>query len=44
MRHSVECGPRPDVMASLLNIGGPLCSTLQRLADAHYTGVLEIAK
>jgi len=26
----------PNVMAALQNIGGALCSMLQRLADAHY--------
>jgi len=26
----------PNVMASLSNIGGALCSTPQSLADAHY--------
>jgi len=26
----------PDVMATLLNIGGALCSMPQSLADAHY--------
>jgi len=26
----------PNVMAALSNIGGALCSTPQRLADAHY--------
>jgi len=26
----------PNVMAALPNIGGALCSTPQRLADAHY--------
>jgi len=26
----------PNVMATLLNIGGALCSTPQSLADAHY--------
>jgi len=29
----------PNVMAALPNIGGALCSTLQSLAEAHYTGV-----
>jgi len=33
---SLECGPMPNVMAALPNIGGTLCSTLQSLADAHY--------
>jgi len=32
----LECGPMPNVMAALPNIGGGLCSTLQSLADAHY--------
>jgi len=25
-----------NVMAALLNIGGAICSTPQKLADAHY--------
>jgi len=32
----LECGPMLNVMATLLNIGGALCSTPQSLADAHY--------
>jgi len=32
----LECGPMPNLMASLPNIGGALCSTPQSLADAHY--------
>jgi len=32
----LECGPMPNVMAALLNIGGVLCSTPQSLVDAHY--------
>ena len=32
----LECGPMPNVMVALPNIGGALCSTPQRLADAHY--------
>ena len=32
----LECGPMPNVMAALPNIGGALCSTPQRFADAHY--------
>jgi len=31
-----ECGPVPNVMAALPNIGGALCSTPQSLADARY--------
>ena len=32
----LECGPMPNVMVTLPNIGGALCSTPQSLADAHY--------
>ena len=32
----LECGPMPNVMVALPNIGGALCSILQSLADAHY--------
>jgi len=32
----LECGPMPNVMVALPNIGGSLCSTPQSLADAHY--------
>jgi len=32
----LECGPVPNVVAALPNIGGALCSTAQSLADAHY--------
>jgi len=31
----LTCGPMPNVMAALPNIGGALCSTPQALADAH---------
>jgi len=34
--YKLECGPMPNVMAALPNIGGALCSTPQSLADAHY--------
>ena len=34
-RNKLECGPMPNVMAALPNIGGALCSMPQRLADAH---------
>jgi len=34
--HQLECGPMPNVMAALPNIGGALCSMPQSLADAHY--------
>jgi len=32
----LECGPMPNVMVALPNIGGALCSMLQSLAYAHY--------
>ena len=34
--NQLECGPMPNVMVALPNIGGALCSTPQSLADAHY--------
>jgi len=36
IQNKLECGPMPNVMAALPNIGGALCSTPQSLADAHY--------
>jgi len=38
-KEELECGPVPNVMVALPNIGGALCSTPQSLADAHYTRV-----
>jgi len=37
LRHQqqLECGPMPNVMATLPNIGGALFSTPQSLADAR---------
>ena len=35
-QQQLECGPMPNVMVALPNIGGALCSTPQSLADAHY--------
>jgi len=32
----LECGPMPNLMVALPNLGGALCSTPQSLADAHY--------
>jgi len=32
---TMKCGPVPNMMAALPNIGGALCSTPQTLADAH---------
>jgi len=37
----LQCGPVPNVMAALLNIGGALCSTPQSLADAHYWSAVQ---
>jgi len=37
----LECGPMPNVMVALLNIGGALCSTLQSLAHAHYLTAMQ---
>jgi len=36
-----ECGSMPKVMATLPNIGGALCSTLQSLADAQYWSAVQ---
>ena len=33
---TLECGPMPNVMVALRNIGGPLCSTPQSLARAQW--------
>ena len=33
----LECGPMPNLMVALPNIGGALCSTPQSVADAHYS-------
>ena len=35
-QRKLECGPMPNLMVALPNIGGALCSTPQSLADAHY--------
>jgi len=32
----LDCGPMPNVMAALPNIGGAHCSTPQSLDDAQY--------
>jgi len=37
----LECGPVPNVMAALPNIGGAFWSTLQSLADAHYWSAVQ---
>jgi len=35
-KEELECGPMPNLMVVLPNIGGALCSTPQSLPDAHY--------
>jgi len=37
----LECGPMPNVMDALPNVGGALCSTPQTLADAHYSSAVQ---
>ena len=32
----LECGPMPNMMAALPNIGGALCLTPQSMTDTHY--------
>jgi len=36
LRINLECGPMPNVMVAVPNIGGALCSMPQSLAEAHY--------
>ena len=40
-RTQLECGPMPNVMATLPNIGGALCSTPQSLTDAQYWSAVQ---
>ena len=40
-KSKLECGPMPNVMAALPNIGGALCSTPQSLANAHYYSAVQ---
>ena len=40
-QQQLECGPMPNAMAALPNIGGALCSTPQSLADAHYQSAVQ---
>jgi len=35
------CGPMPNVMAALPNMGDALCSMPQSLADAHYWSAVQ---
>jgi len=41
LRHGVECGPMPNVMVALPNIGGALCSTPQSVPDALYENAVQ---
>ena len=41
INNKLECGPMPNVMVDLPNIGGVLCSTPQSLADAHYQNAMQ---
>ena len=41
LNYELECGPMPNVMAALPNIGGALCSTPQSLADAQYWNAMQ---
>jgi len=38
---SLACGPMPNVMAALLNLGGTLGSMPQSLADTHYQSAMQ---
>jgi len=40
-KKELECGPMPNVMVGLPNIGGALCSTPQSLADAHCVSAMQ---
>jgi len=40
-KKKLQCGPMPNMMAALPNIGGALCSTPQSLADAHYYSAVQ---
>jgi len=40
-KFQLECGPMPNVMATLPNIGGALCSTPQSFADAQYYSAVQ---
>ena len=36
IQNKLKCGPMPNMIATLPNIGGALCLAPQSLADAHY--------
>jgi len=37
----LECGPMPNVMAALSNIGGALCSAPQSFVDDQYLSAVQ---
>jgi len=37
----LECGPLPNVMVALLNIGGTVCSTSRSSTRAHYLSAVQ---
>ena len=37
----LECGPMPNVMTALPNIGGAICSTPKSLANAQYSSAVQ---
>jgi len=39
--NELECGPVPNVMSALPNIGGTVCSMPQSLANAHYQSAVQ---
>jgi len=39
-KEEIECGPMPNVIVALLNIGGALCSTPQSFARGHYSSAV----
>ena len=41
IKRQLECGPMPNVMVALPNIGGALCSTPQSLARAHCSSAVQ---
>jgi len=41
LKQNQKCGPMPNVMTTLPNIGGALCSTPQSLADAQYWNAVQ---
>jgi len=40
-KKELECGPMPNMMVALPNIGGALCSKPQSLADAQYWNAVQ---